>query len=90
MHETTERLKVLQDNRTYEVMCVKLSDADVGSAMTDKVHSSNPVCKCRLLHMSGLLTCGMNTSMLYSAQTVRFRTGVIFRKMISLPSYTTY
>ena len=29
-----------------------------------------------VLHIFGLLTCGMGTSMLYSAQTVRFRTGV--------------
>ena len=41
----TERLKVLKTTALiYWVMCVKLSTADVGSAMTQEVHSLNPVC----------------------------------------------
>ena len=44
-HESTERLKALQDNCTYWVMCVKLNTADVGgSVMTQEVHSLNPFC----------------------------------------------
>ena len=38
--------------------------------------------------MFGLLTCGTDSSMLYSAQTVRFRIGVPSWKIISFPSCT--
>ena len=54
MHGSTERLKVLQNNCTYWVMRVKLSTADVGSAMTCEVHSLNPVCN---VHCSMCCTC---------------------------------
>ena len=37
-----------------------------------------------------LTTCGTNTSMLYRAQTVRFRTGVPSWKIICFPPCTTY
>ena len=37
MYESTERMKILQDNRACWVMCVTLSTADVGSAMLQEV-----------------------------------------------------
>ena len=52
--------------------------AAVDSALTEEVHSLNPVCNllCAAYCLFVLLTCGTDTLMVYCAHSVRFRTWV--------------
>ena len=59
------------------VMCVNVSTINVGGNDVGGTVCTAVSCKVLdVLHMFGLLTCGTDTSMLYSAQIVRFRVKV--------------